>query len=266
MPAFRTDYMKIAVCGKGGVGKTFIAGCLAWLCMQNGHRTLAIDADSSPNLGVMLGLGVKEAGDIIPISENQELIESRTGTGYPGVYRLSFPVDDLISRYSFDTPSGVPLLVMGTIRSLGSGCMCQANALVRTLLHHIMLEKGDCVIMDMEAGVEHLGRGTARHVDLMMVVTDADTRSLAVAERICTVAKEYGIPRIVLTGNRVRGQRQEGIIAGFARTMGFPLLGCVPYDARVQEAGVEGDIPMHHADTPAIRAIDILRQRIEKMT
>jgi CO dehydrogenase maturation factor len=258
--------MKIAVCGKGGVGKTFVAGCLAWLCAKNGHRTLAIDADPSPNLGVMLGLGVQEAGAILPISENKELIESRTGTGYPGVFRLSFPVDDLIDRYSVDTPAGVHLLVMGTIRSLGSGCMCQANALVRTLLHHIMLEKGDYVIMDMEAGVEHLGRGTARHVDLMLVVTDANARSLAIAGTIGSVAREYGIGRVGLVGNRIRGQKQEAIVEAFARAAGFPLVGCIPYDHDIEEAGVEGDIPLNHPDTPGVRAIEMLRQRIERMT
>jgi CO dehydrogenase maturation factor len=258
--------MKIAVCGKGGVGKTFIAGCLAWLCAQHGHRTLAIDADPSPNLGVILGLGVREAGDILPISENKELIESRTGTGFPGVYRLSFPVNDLIARYSIDTPAGVHLLVMGTIRSLGSGCMCQANALVRTLLHHIMLEKGDYVIMDMEAGVEHLGRGTARNVDLMLVVTDANTRSLAVADKIGTIAREYVIARVGLVGNRIQGQKQEAIIAAFAHTARFPVMGCIPYDHGIEESGVEGDVPMHHPNAPAVRAIEMLRQRIERMT
>jgi CO dehydrogenase maturation factor len=257
--------MKIAVCGKGGVGKTFIAGCLAWLFAQNGHRTLAIDADSSPNLGVMLGLGVKEAGDILPISENRELIESRTGTGYPGVYRLSFPVEDLISKYSVDTPSGVYLLVMGTIRSLGSGCMCQANALVRTLLHHIMLKEGDYVIIDMEAGIEHLGRGTARHVDLMLVVTDANTRSLDIAGKIGFIAREYGISGIGLVGNRVSGRRQEEIIAAFGAKTGFPVLECIPYDPKIEEAGVEGEVPMQHPATPSVRAIDKLRQRIERM-
>jgi CO dehydrogenase maturation factor len=258
--------VKIAICGKGGVGKTFIAGTLAWLSAQHGHRTLAIDADPSPNLGVILGLSPEEAGAIIPISENNELIESRTSTGYPGVFRISFPVEDLIDLYSIDTAAGVHLLVMGTIRSMGSGCTCQANALVRSLLHHIMLKKGDVVIMDMEAGVEHLGRGTAEHVDLMLVVTDANARSIAVARRIGDVAREYGIPRIGLVGNRVHGQREKEIIAASGKAARLPVMGCIPFDPGVEESGVRGDIPLHHPESPGIRAIEKLRHRIEEMS
>lgn len=254
--------MKIAVSGKGGAGKTFVAGTLAWLLAQSGHRTLAIDADPSPNLGTALGLSQDEAGRIVPISENRELIESRTKTGFPGVYRLSFPVGDIIREYAVPTPAGVHLLVMGTIRSMGSGCTCDANALVRSLMNQLMTSPGDYVVLDMEAGVEHLGRGTASRVDLMLVVTDANSRSLATAERIATLAREFGIPGVALVGNRIFGEEEREIVAGFSGKTGFPVLEYIPRDRVIEEAGIRGDAPIHHPEAIAVRAVGRLMQLI----
>jgi len=120
--------MKVAVSGKGGVGKTLIAAGLARGFAERGLKTIAIDADSSPNLALTLGLTPEKARKIVPITENKELVESKTSTGYSGVYRLSFTVDDIVRDYSVITPFGVNLIVMGTVRSMGSGCMCAPNA------------------------------------------------------------------------------------------------------------------------------------------
>src|SRR4030065_1097913 len=160
--------MKIAVSGKGGVGKTLIAAGLARGFAARGLKTIAIDADSSPNLASTLGLSVEEARKIVPISENKELVESKTGTGYSGVYRLTFTVDDIVQEYSVRTPFDLNLVVMGTVRSMGSGCMCAANAVVRALLRHLVVERTEAVVLDMEAGVEHLGRGTGKQVDAIL--------------------------------------------------------------------------------------------------
>jgi CO dehydrogenase maturation factor len=180
--------MKIAVSGKGGVGKTLIAGGLAKGFAERGLKTMAIDADSSPNLALTLGLTVEEARKILPITENKELVDSKTSTGYSGVYNLNFTVDDIIRDYSVSTPLGVSLIVMGTVKAMGSGCMCAPNAIVRAMLRHLMVERNEAVVLDLEAGVEHIGRGTARAVDTLLIVADSNLKSLEIAKHIHDMA------------------------------------------------------------------------------
>src|SRR3990170_1301065 len=141
--------MKIAVSGKGGVGKTLIAGGLAVCLAKKGLKTMAIDADSSPNLAFTLGLSLEQARKIVPISENKELVESKTSTGYSGVYRLTFTVDDVVRDYSVTTPLGVNLIVMGTVKAMDSGCMCAPNAVIRALLRHLIVERNEAVVLDL---------------------------------------------------------------------------------------------------------------------
>ena len=184
--------MKIAIAGKGGVGKTVLAGCIAWSLARDGFTTLAIDADSSPNLALSLGLSQEEAARIIPISENEELIKKKTGTGFSGVYNLNFSVDDIVRDYSMPTPAGVHLLVMGAVKSMGEGCACPGNTLIRALLRHLVVERDEAVVLDMEAGLEHIGRGTAEAVDWMLVVSDANKKSLITAATIARIAQRGG--------------------------------------------------------------------------
>ena len=153
--------MKIAVAGKGGLGKTFIAGSLAAYFSRQGHPVITIDTDPSPNLAMTLGLSPEETARIIPIAENEVLIKLKTGTEFPGVFRITFSVDDMIEKYSVPTPAGPALMVMGTVRSMGSGCTCPANSLVKALLRHLVVNRDEVVILDMEAWIEHLGRGTS---------------------------------------------------------------------------------------------------------
>lgn len=182
--------MKIAVSGKGGTGKTFVAGTLAARFSREGRPVIAIDADPSPNLALTLGLSLEEAGKITPIAENEQLIRLKTGTEYSGVFRLTFTVEDIIAKHAVPTPSGAHLMIMGTVRSMGSGCTCPAHSVVKALLRHLMVERDEVVILDMDAGTEHLGRGTAEHVDMMLVVSDANRKSLEVAKTICRMAKD----------------------------------------------------------------------------
>jgi len=235
--------LKIAVVGKGGVGKTTIAGTLACLLSRRGFKVLAVDADPNANLAYTLGLKAEEADKIIPISENWSLIEEKTGVSpesYGGVFRLSFTVDDIIARYAVKTPCGVNLLVMGVVRSAAQGCMCPANALIRSLLRHILVRMNEVVVADMEAGTEHLGRGTAKHVDYMLVIVEPTLKSLKTAQHIRELALDLGVKTILLVGNKVMDKRDEVVIRGFAEKNGFQLIGMVPYDPEVKEAELTG--------------------------
>jgi CO dehydrogenase maturation factor len=246
--------MKLAVCGKGGVGKTFIAGTLASRYAHIGHPVIAIDADPSPNLAITLGLSYEEAARIQPIAENADLVRLKTGTEFSGVFRLSFTVNDIVSKYAVKTPSGASLMVMGTVKSLGSGCTCPANSLVRALIRHLVVERDDVIIMDMEAGIEHIGRGTAEHVDAMLVVSDANRKSLEIAEQICRLAKESDIALIGLVANRINSVIQENLVKSFADKNDLRLLAVIPFDTKVAEAGITGE-PVEPETSVAVTAI-----------
>src|SRR5208337_439060 len=208
----------------------------AFLVARAGYTTLAIDADSAPNLGFLLGLSYQDAGAIVPVSQNEALIAAKTGTGYSGVYTLNITVYDVVLKYAVPTPSGVHLLVMGTVVSMGSGCTCPANSVIRALLRHLIVDRKEAVVLDMEAGVEHLGRGTAENVDMMLVVSDANRQSLAIAGTIARMAQDAGISRTALIGNRIVDAGQEQVIQDFARAHDLAVAGMIPFDPAVIRA------------------------------
>lgn len=247
--------MKIAVSGKGGVGKTLIAGGLAYYFANKGLKTIAIDADSSPNLSLTLGLSPEEARKILPISDNKELLESKTETGYEGVYHLSFAVDDIVRDYSVKTPLGVNLIVMGTVRSMGSGCMCAANAVIRSLLRHLVVERSEIVILDMEAGVEHVGRATAKHVDVMLIVSDANIKSLEIAKHIYGLAKNADMKQIFMVGNKIGNEDHEETVRKFAEENELTILEFIPFDQKVVDAEMKGVTPLRQKESEALSAI-----------
>lgn len=254
--------VKIAVSGKGGVGKTLIAGGLAHSFADKGLKTVAIDADPSPNLAITLGMPIDEARRILPISENKELIESKTKTEYPGVYRLTFTVEDIIRDFSVSTPLGVRLIVMGTVKSAGSGCTCPANSVVRTLLRHLIVEQNEAAILDMEAGIEHLGRGTAQHVDTMLVVSDANMKALEIARHINDLATRAGIKQTLLVGNKIADENQQESIRRFAEKNSLSILDFVPYDEKVMEAEMRGETPLRYIETDSVQAIRVLSEKL----
>jgi len=254
--------MKIAVCGKGGVGKTFIAGSLAEQYAALGHSVIAIDADSSPNLALTLGLTLDESSRIVPVAENDDLIRLKTGTEYSGVFRLSFTVDDIIDRYAVRTPAGPSLLVMGTVKAMGSGCICPAHSVIKALLRHLVVERDDIVILDMEAGIEHLGRGTAEHVDTLLVVSDANMKSRETASTIIRLARDSAIRDIRLVGNRVADARDEAVLLSCARDNNIPLAGLIPLDRLVAEAGITGN-PLDKTGSVAFAALSRLIQGLD---
>jgi len=250
--------MKIAVSGKGGVGKTLIAAGLARGFAERGLKTIAIDADSSPNLALTLGLSTEEARKIVPISENKELVESKTDTGYSGVYRLSFTVDDIVREYSVKTPLNVNLIVMGTVKSMESGCMCAPNAVIRALLRHLIVERNEAIVLDLEAGVEHIGRGTAKHVDSLLIIADSNLKSLETAKHIHDLAANAGMKQLYLIGNRVMNTTQKTAIQNYAKKNKLTLLTTIPFDPKITEADMNGKTPLTNKKIKAVQAIDNL--------
>jgi CO dehydrogenase maturation factor len=252
--------MKVAVAGKGGVGKTLIAGGLARGFVERGLKTIGIDADSSPNLGLTLGLTAEETRKIIPISDNQPLVESKTSTGYSGVYNLNFSVDDIVKQYSVPTPLGVNLIVMGTVHTMGAGCMCAPTAVIRALLRHLVVEVNEAVVMDLEAGVEHIGRGTAQQVDALLIVADSNMKSLEIAKHIHDMADAAGMKHLYLIGNRVMNDAQKEAIQTFAKENGINVLAFVPWDQKIIESDMLGVTPLKNGEIEAVKVIDNICQ------
>jgi CO dehydrogenase maturation factor len=253
---FAVIIMKVAVSGKGGVGKTLIAGGLARGFVARGLKTIAIDADSSPNLALTLGLTAEESRKIVPITENKALVDSKTNTGYSGVYNLNFTVDDIIRDYSVSTPLDVNLIVMGTVKAMGSGCMCAPNAVVRAMLRHLMVERNEAVVLDLEAGVEHLGRGTAKAVDVLLIVADSNLKSLEIAKHIQEMTIAAEMKQVFLVGNRVMNETQKQAISSFAEKNGLDILTFVPFDEGIIEADMRGETPLKNKSISAVQTID----------
>ncbi len=258
------DYrVKIAVSGKGGVGKTLVSGTLAGYFAKKGFKVMAIDADPSPNLALTLGIPIEEANKIVPISENAELLNSKTRTDYPGVFKLHFTVDDIIEENGMKSPYGVNLLVMGTIKSAGGGCACGANAVIRELLRHMIVERDEIVVVDMEAGVEHMGRGTASQVDIMLIVVDSSRKSLEIAKKLSGFAHEAGIKNVLIVGNRVRDPEEKELITDFTTKNGLQLLALIPYDDTVVKADRVGEAPLKYAETSeGVKAIQSIGEQL----
>jgi CO dehydrogenase maturation factor len=226
--------MKIAVTGKGGVGKTLLTALLSKIFSESGYSVLAIDADPDANLAATLGF--PDSDKIIPISEMSALIEERTGAR-PGqiapYFKLNPKVDDLPEKYSLKY-NGIRLMVMGRIKKGGSGCYCPENALLQALLIHLLVARNEVVILDMEAGIEHLGRATAKTVDKLIVVVEPGRRSIETAYRIDELAQDIGLLNVAVVANKVRNQSdREFLISNLAD---FEFLGFIPYDQAIVDA------------------------------
>ena len=240
--------MKIAVSGKGGVGKTTFASFLIKALADQGKRVLAIDADPDANLAA--GVGIENADGIVPIAEMEELVYDRTGAqpgSIGGYFKLNPKVDDLPDAVSVSFEQ-IKLMRLGGIKKGGSGCICPESALLRALVMHIVLARDEVVVMDMEAGIEHLGRATAKAVDKLIVVVEPGRRSIDTAEHIRKLAGEIGLNHIAVVGNKVRSEKDETFLK--THLDDFEFLGFLPYDEALIEADLNGISPFD-VDSPS---------------
>lgn len=236
--------MKLAITGKGGVGKTTLTALLAQTYADRARDVLAVDADPSPCLAGALGFPPELRARLHPIAEMDELIEERTGAKpgtIGGFFTLNPRVDDIPERFSV-LHRGVRLLEMGAVDTGGSGCICPESAMLKTLFTHLMFRESDVLLLDMYAGVEHLGRATVDFVDAMLVVAEPTRRSLGTAAQIKKLANDIGLQRLYLVGNKVRNDEEAKFLED--ETPGLPLLGYLPADLKVQEADRLG-IPVY---------------------
>jgi CO dehydrogenase maturation factor len=227
--------IKIAVTGKGGVGKTTFSGILSRLLARDGYDVLAIDAD--PDMNLASALGIPDSPP--PLTDYKEFIEERAGEP-GGMFKYNPRVDDVVEKFGVVGPDGVKMLVMGTVEKGGSGCMCPASAFLRALLRHVVLKDSSAVIMDMEAGIEHLGRGTTKGIDLMIVVVEPGMRSIETARRIQGLAGEIGIEHLAAVVNKGTSSDVKPKLA----ETGIPVLGEVPFSPDLMVADFEGRSPL----------------------
>jgi CO dehydrogenase maturation factor len=249
--------MKLAISGKGGVGKTTLAALLAQVYAAAGRDVLAVDADPSPCLAGALGFPEQKLAQLEPIVEMEELIEERTGAKpgtSGGFFTINPRVDDLPERFSV-SHRDVRLLEMGSVDLGGSGCICPESAMLKTLFTHLLFRDDDVLILDMYAGVEHLGRATVDFVDAMIIVVEPTRRSLGTARQIKKLANDIGLERLWLVGNKIRNQDESAFLV--KESPGIPVLGFLPADLRVQEADRLG--------VPVFDHVDTLRQSAQEM-
>lgn len=255
--------MKIAITGKGGVGKTTIAGTLARIYAKKGKRVIAIDADPDANLASALGVPENQLSTITPVAAMPELIAERTGAelGSMGqVFRLNPEVDDIPERFSV-TWEGVKLLVLGEIESGGSGCICPASTLLRALLRHLVLQRDELVIMDMEAGIEHLGRGTTESMDAMLIIVEPGQRSAQTAKTIKRLAEDLGVKKVFAVVNRLN---DVAILDEIKEHLGgIPVLGYLPERQMVRKADLDGNSP-YDTDPEFAEKVAALAADLEK--
>lgn len=255
--------MKVAITGKGGVGKTTLSSTLARLYADEGRVVLAADVDPDANLGLALGLSQDEVDQIVPISKMRTLVEERTGANEANkFFKLNPYVSDIPEKYAKEI-NGVKLLVMGTVDVGGTGCVCPEHVMLKAILAALTYRKDDVVIMDMEAGLEHLGRGTAGNMDQFIVVIEPGSRSVQTYHNVCRLAKDLGVKRVRVVANKIRDARDEEFIRSTIPAEDF--LGFIHYNPEIMDADRQGKSPYDFSPTAIeeIRKIKAILDRDE---
>ena len=255
--------MKIAVTGKGGVGKTTFSAILARLYAEEGRPVLAADVDPDANLGLALGFSEEEVESIVPVSKMKDLVNERTGVDPTGIikfFKMTPRVDDIPDRFALEK-NGVKLLTLGTVDVAGAGCVCPEHVILKRLISHLVIMSDDVVIMDMEAGLEHLGRGTAENMDQFVVVIEPGARSVQTYKKVKTLATDLGVKQVRVVANKVRGPEDEDYIR--ERIPAEDLLGFVHYSSSVIDADRRGESPFDY-DKNAVEEIRQIKKILDE--
>ncbi len=256
--------MKIAITGKGGVGKTTVSALLCHLYSSEGKKVIAVDADPDANLAAALGIEKSDIEKLKPIAELSDLVEERTGAkpgASGGIFKINPKVDDIPEGFGhhFDNTT---LLIMGKSKFASSGCYCPEHALLRRLLKHLIIDRGEVVIVDMEAGIEHLTRGTAEGVDAFIVVVEPGQRSIQTAEAVKRLAGELGIKRVFLVANKVRKAEDVEFITGKLSDIEF--LGKISFSDNIMESDIQG-VPSYKSSEQTVDEAREIKKNLERL-
>ncbi|RLB83963.1 MAG: carbon monoxide dehydrogenase [Deltaproteobacteria bacterium] len=218
---------RLAVAGKGGVGKTTLVALLAELLTRHGYQVLVADEDPQMNLALSLGVPLEEAEKIVPLSYNKAYIEEKTGakpgSGWGGLLRLNPDVSDVVQRFGVQLNPNLSLLAMGSVDRAASGCLCPENSLLKAVIRFVVLKPGEIILVDTQAGPEHFGRGLLKDFSLLLVVAEPTSAALQVAQKSMTLAEQLAIPQQKLVINKVRGQEDQHKVKTFMKRFGLKM-------------------------------------------